>query len=123
MKINHWIVLAVGSALTTIAVAKLPVPVLNEEQKVKAEEAKAKAAEATKKAAADELRYQDRVADRYFREMKAAGKTVAASTWVAPTPVVAAAAAPLGPATPTAQAPAAATKPQNVAAPATAKTK
>ena len=90
-KLNHWLVLALGSAITTIAIAKLPPPPpMTDEQKAKAEETKAKAADAAKKAAADELRYQDKAAERYFREMKAAGKTVAAPTWVTPTPVVAA---------------------------------
>jgi hypothetical protein len=90
-KLNHWLVLAVGSALTTIAIAKLPPPPpMTDEQKAKAEETKAKAAEAAKKAVADEGRYQDKVADRYFREMKAAGKTVAAPTWVPLVPVAAA---------------------------------
>lgn len=98
MKLNHWIVLAAGSALATIAVAKLPVPVLNEEQKAKADEAKAKAAEVSKKAAADELRYQDRVADRYFRDMKAAGKTPTAPQWVPPPAAPTSVAAPASPA-------------------------
>ncbi len=104
MKINHWLVLALGSIVTTVAIAKLPVPVLNDEQKAKAEEAKAKAAEVAKKAAADEQRYQDRVADRYFKEMKAAGKAVPASQWVppAPPPAQPAAAAPVAPAKPAA---------------------
>lgn len=108
MKLNHWIVLAAGSVLAAVAVAKLPVPVLTEEQKVKAEEAKAKAAEAAKKAAADEQRYQDRVADRYFREAKAAGKNPTPSQWVAPPPPAAspAAAAPAAPAKPATAAPA-----------------
>jgi hypothetical protein len=111
-KLNHWIVLLVGSVITTVAIAKLPTPVLNEEQKAKAEEAKAKAADAAKKAAADEQRYQDRVADRYFKEAKAAGKNPAPSQWVPP-PAPAAAAttapstnAPAAPAKPAAAAPA-----------------
>ena len=91
MKLNHWVVLVLGSTLTALAIAKLPPPApLTDEQKAKAEETKAKAADAAKKAAADEQRYQNTVADRYFREMKAAGKTVAPPTWVPP-PVVAAA--------------------------------
>jgi hypothetical protein len=93
-KLNHWIVLLVGSVITTVAIAKLPTPVLNEEQKAKAEEAKAKAADAAKKAAADEQRYQDRVADRYFKEAKAAGKTPAPSQWVPPPAPAPAATAP-----------------------------
>jgi flagellar basal body-associated protein FliL len=112
-KLNHWIVLLVGSVITTVAIAKLPTPVLNEEQKAKAEEAKAKAAETAKKAAADEQRYQDRVAERYFKEAKAAGKNPAPSQWVPPAPAAAATA----PATVPAAAPAAPAK----AAPAPAK--
>jgi ubiquitin len=99
-KFNHWIVLIAGSVIATVAIAKLPTPVLTEEQKVKAEEAKAKAAEAAKKAAADEQRHQDRVAERYFREAKAAGKNPTPSQWVPPTPAAAAPAvtAPVAPA-------------------------
>lgn len=85
-KLNHWLVLCVGSALTTLAIAKLPTPVLTDEQKAKAEEAKVKAVEVAKKDAADLARSQDRTAERYFREMKAAGKTVPPSTWVPPAP-------------------------------------
>ncbi len=96
-KINHWIVLFIGSVITTVAIAKLPTPVLSEEQKAKAEEAKAKAVDAAKKASADEQRYQDRVADRYFKEAKAAGKNPAASQWVPPAPAAVPAAAPVAP--------------------------
>lgn len=91
MKLNHWIVLALGGTLTALAIAKLPPPApMNDEQKAKVEETKAKAAETAKKVAADELRYQDKAADRYFKEMKAAGKTVPPPTWVPPTVPVAA---------------------------------
>ena len=87
MKFNHWVVLVLGSTITALAIAKLPPPApMNDEQKAKAEETKAKAADTAKKAAADELRYQDKAADRYFKEMKAAGKTVPPPTWVAPAP-------------------------------------
>ena len=87
MKLNHWAVLVFGSTITALAIAKLPPPApMNDEQKAKAEETKAKAADAAKKAATDELRYQDKAADRYFKEMKAAGKTVPPPTWVPPTP-------------------------------------
>ncbi len=91
MKINHWVVVVLGGTLTALAIAKLPPPApMNDEQNAKAEETKAKAADTAKKAAADEVRYQDKVADRYFKEMKAAGKTVPPATWVPPTaPVVA----------------------------------
>ena len=85
MKLNHWVVLVLGSTITALAIAKLPPPApLNDEQKAKAEETKAKAADTAKKAAADELRYQDKAADRYFKEMRAAGKGVPPSTWVPP---------------------------------------
>ena len=95
MKLNHWVVLVLGSSLTAIAIAKLPPSApMNDEQKAKAEETKAKAADAAKKAAADELRYQDKAADRYFKEMKAAGKTVPPPTWVPPAPAPVAAAQP-----------------------------
>lgn len=117
--LNHWLVLCIGSALTTLAVAKLPTPVLSDEQKAKAEEAKAKAADVAKKEASDLGRYQDKTADRYFREMKAAGKTVPAPTWVPPAPPPAAAqpssSESLG------QKQAAAPKTQNTANPAAAK--
>ena len=88
MKFNHWVVLVLGSTITALAIAKLPAAApMNDEQKAKAEETKAKAADAAKKAAADEQRYQDRSAERYFNEMKAAGKTVPPPTWVPPMPV------------------------------------
>ena len=94
MKLNAWIVLIVGSVVTTLAIAKLPAPApQTDEQKAKAVEAKEKAAEVAKKDAADLGRYQDKSADRYFRDMKAAGKTVAVATWVPPPPVIAPAAA------------------------------
>ena len=87
MRINHWVVLALGSTLTALAIAKLPAPApMSDEQKAKAEETKSKAADAAKKSAADDLRYQDKAADRYFKEMKAAGKAVSPSTWVPPAP-------------------------------------
>ena len=89
MKLNHWVVLVLGSTLTALAIAKLPPPApMTDEQKAKAEETKAKAADAAKKAAADDSRYQDKVAARYFMEMKALGKTVASPTWVPPPVVV-----------------------------------
>ncbi len=119
-KLNHWIVLSVGSALATVAIAKLPVAVLTDEQKAKAEETKAKAAEAAKKAAADEQRYQDRVADRYYKEMKAAGKSVPPPQYVPP-PVTPVAAAQPSSAESHGQKQAAVPKTQNTAAPASAK--
>jgi hypothetical protein len=94
MKLNAWLVLVVGSVITTLAIAKLPAaPPQTEEQKAKAAEAKEKAADAAKKDATDLGRYQDKNAERYFREMKAAGKTVPAATWVPPPPPVVTAAA------------------------------
>jgi hypothetical protein len=86
-KLNHWIVVALGSVLASVAIAKLPVAVLTDEQKAKAEEAKAKAADAAKKASEAEQRSQDRVAERWFKEAKAAGKNPPASQWVPPAPV------------------------------------
>ena len=94
MKLNSWFVVVAGSIIATLAIAKLPAPPApTDEQKAKAEETKAKAADTAKKEAADLGRYQDKSAERYYREMKAAGKTVAAATWVPPPPVVTAAAA------------------------------
>ena len=94
MKLNAWIVLIVGSVVTTLAIAKLPAPApQTDEQKVKAAEAKEKAAEVAKKDAADLGRYQDKSADRYFRDMKTAGKTVPVATWAPPPPVITPAAA------------------------------
>ena len=85
MKLNAWLVLVVGSVITTLAIAKLPAaPPATDEQKAKAAEAKEKAADAAKKDAADLGRYQDKSSERYFREMKAAGKTVPVATWVPP---------------------------------------
>jgi hypothetical protein len=92
MKLNVWLVIAAGSLVTTLAIAKLPAPPApTEEQKAKAAEAKEKAAEVAKKDAADLGRYQDKSADRFFRDMKAAGKTVPPSSWVPPAPPAAAA--------------------------------
>ena len=93
MKMNAWFAVIVGSAITTLAIAKLPAPPLTDAQKVTAAAAKERTAEAAKKDAADLSRYQDKSAERYFRDMKAAGKTVAAATWVPPPPVIAPAAA------------------------------
>lgn len=94
MKFNSWFVVVAGSVITTLAIAKLPAPPApTEEQKAKAAEAKEKAAEVAKKDAADLNRYQDKSAERYYRDMKALGKTVPVATWVAPPPVVTPAAA------------------------------
>jgi hypothetical protein len=60
-----------------VAVAKLPPPApLTEEQKKAAEEKKAKDAAAAEAAKAVQARAEDRVAAKYFAEMKAKGKQV-----------------------------------------------
>jgi hypothetical protein len=60
-----------------VAVAKLPPPApLTEEQKKAAEEKKAKDAAAAEATKALQARTEDRVAQRYFAEMKAKGKQV-----------------------------------------------
>ncbi len=60
-----------------IAVAKLPPPApLTEEQKKAAEEKKAKDAVSAEAAKAQQARSEDRVAARYFADMKAKGKQV-----------------------------------------------
>jgi hypothetical protein len=82
--------LAAALAVTTfgLAVAKLPAPPpMTDAQKAAAEEAKAKAAAATALAAQQQAAVEDRVAARYFAEMKAKGKQ-------APAPQMAAATAP-----------------------------
>jgi hypothetical protein len=71
---------------TGVAHAKLPVPQLTDEQKVKAEEAKAKAAETAKKESEMLGKSQDRVADRFIKEQKSKGVVVK------PTPIAVAAA-------------------------------
>ena len=122
MKLNAWLVLVVGSVVTTLAIAKLPAaPPPTDEQKAKAAEAKEKAADAAKKEATDLSRYQDKSADRYFRDMKAAGKTVPAATWVPPPPVITAAAAQPSSSESHGQKQSAAPKTQDTANPAAAK--
>ena len=122
MKLNAWLVLVVGSVITTLAIAKLPAaPPPTDEQKAKAAEAKEKAAEGAKKDAADLSRYQDKSAERYYREMKAAGKTVAVATWVPPAPVIAPTAAQPSSSESHGQKQSAAPKSQNTANPAAAK--
>ena len=62
-----------------LAVAKLPPPPpMTDAQKAAAEEAKAKAAAAADVAKQQQAKAEDRVAARYFAEMKAKGKTVPA---------------------------------------------
>ena len=72
---------AAGLVVATfgVAVAKLPPPApLNEEQKKAAEEKKAKDAATAEAAKAAQARAEDRVAARYFADMKAKGKQVPA---------------------------------------------
>ena len=71
----------VGAAMVLacfgIAVAKLPpAPPLTDAQKAAAEEKKAKDAAAAESAKALQARTEDRVAARYFADMKAKGKAV-----------------------------------------------
>ena len=83
-----------------LAVAKLPpAPPMTDAQKAAAEEAKAKTAAGAELAKQQQIKAEDRVASKYFADMKAAGKTV-------PPPQMAAAAPP-APAAPAAKAPAA----------------
>jgi hypothetical protein len=74
--------IAAGLVVTTfgVAVAKLPPPApLTEEQKKAAEEKKAKDAASAEAAKAAQARAEDRVAARYFADMKAKGKQVPAA--------------------------------------------
>jgi hypothetical protein len=88
-----------------VAVAKLPpAPPLTDAQKVAAEEKKAKDAAAAEAAKAAQARAEDRVAARYYADMKAKGKTVPAAQMGPAAP--AAAAAPAAPAPAKAAAPA-----------------
>ena len=80
-----------------LAIAKLPPPPpMTDAQKAAAEEAKAKATAAAAVAAQQQATAEDRVASRYFADMKAKGKQV-------PPPHMAAAAPP-APAAPAAKA-------------------
>ena len=70
------------------AVAKLPpAPPMTDEQKATAEETKAKAAAAAELAKQQQAKAEDRVAAKYFSDMKAKGKAVPASQYVPPAPV------------------------------------
>ena len=62
------------AGLPLLALAKLPVPVLSEEAKVKAAEAAARTAWAGKVDAFKLCKVQDQVAANYFKTAKAAGK-------------------------------------------------
>jgi hypothetical protein len=73
--------IAAGLVVMTfgVAVAKLPPPApLTEEQKKAAEEKKVKDAAAAEAAKVSQARAEDRVAARYFSDMKAQGKQVPA---------------------------------------------
>ncbi len=85
---------AAGLVVATfgLAVAKLPPPPpLTDAQKAAAEEKKAKDAAAADAAKAAQARAEDRVASRYFADMKAQGKQVAAPQMPAAVPAAPAA--------------------------------
>lgn len=87
-------VLAAGLVVATfgLAVAKLPAPPpMTDAQKAAAEEAKGKAAAAAALTAQQQATAEDRVAARYFADMKAKGKQVPAAQMAAAAPAVAAA--------------------------------
>src|SRR5215207_5051268 len=70
-----------------LAVAKLPAPPpMTDAQKATAEEAKAKATAGTALAAQQQTAAEDRVAARYFADMKATGKPVPVAQIAAPPP-------------------------------------
>jgi hypothetical protein len=70
-----------------LAVAKLPpAPPMTDAQKAAAEEAKAKAAAAAELAKQQQAKAEDRVAARYFADMKAKGKMVAPPQMAAAAP-------------------------------------
>jgi hypothetical protein len=90
MNSRKALLIAALCLFTTGAVyAKLPVPPMTDEQKAKADDAKVRAAEAAKKDAELLGKSQDRVASRYIQQQKAKGVTVK------PTPIAAAAPAPV----------------------------
>jgi hypothetical protein len=67
---------ALGLAAAAPAWAKLPVPQLTEEQKIKAEEAKQRTAWSGKVAAYQQCQAENTVAEKYAKAMKAQGKDV-----------------------------------------------
>lgn len=67
---------ALGLAAGAPAWAKLPVPQLTEEQKIKAEEAKQRTAWSGKVAAYQQCQAENAVAEKYAKAMKAQGKDV-----------------------------------------------
>ncbi|MFO1323312.1 MAG: hypothetical protein U1F15_04530 [Burkholderiales bacterium] len=76
------------------AMAKLPPPPpMTDAQKAAAEEAKAKAAAAAEVAKQQQVQAEDRVAAKYFADMKAKGKAVPAAQMPPATPAPAAPAA------------------------------
>jgi len=78
--IRALIAAALVVATWSVAVAKLPPPPpLTDAQKAAAEEKKGKDAAAAEAAKAAQARAEDRVAARYFADMKAKGKTVPAA--------------------------------------------
>ena len=86
-----------GAALVVatfgFAVAKLPPPPpMTDAQKAAAEEAKAKAAASAEVAKQQQAKAEDRVAARYFADMKAKGKPVSMQPNAAPAAAPAAAA-------------------------------
>lgn len=88
---------AAGLVVATfgVAVAKLPPPPpMTDAQKAAAEEKKAKDAVAAEAAKAAQAKAEDRVAARYFAEMKAHGKQVPAPQMPAAAPAATSAAAP-----------------------------
>jgi len=88
-----------------MAVAKLPPPApLTDAQKAAADDKKAKDAAAAEAAKAQQAKAEDRVASRYFAEMKAKGKAVSPPQAL-PAPAPAAPAAPAVPAKGAAPAP------------------
>lgn len=81
----------IGAALVLaafgVAMAKLPpAPPLTDAQKAAAEEKKAKDAAAADAAKVAQARAEDRVASRYYAEMKAKGKPVTAPQMAASAP-------------------------------------
>jgi hypothetical protein len=84
---------AAGLVVATfgLALAKLPAPPpMDDAQKAAAEAAKAKAAAAAETAKQQQAAAEDRVAARYFQEMKAKGKQVPAPQVAPPAPAAAA---------------------------------
>ena len=73
---------AIVVATFGLAVAKLPpAPPMTDAQKAAAEEAKAKAAAAAELAKQQQAKAEDRVAARYFADMKAKGKRCPRRKW------------------------------------------